>query len=273
MRSAFEKFLWKSGIKGPIPSPPHREHPRGPYADLHDAPRHQPTCIKLLDQDFLIADGFSFYWMYQEIFIDGVYDIRVNNQQPIIIDCGGSYGASTLYFKSRFPECKIKVVEADPKIFSLLSANIYNSGHSGITLFNNAVASESGQSIPFYSLGADMGRLHPGTVKAPSVSIPTICLGDLIEEKTDFLKIDIEGAETDVLRSCNKLNLVDQLFVEYHSFDGQEQTLGELLEILKANGFRYYIQTILSPSNPFIERQTNHGMDLQLGISATRLPG
>jgi len=85
MRSAFEKFLWKSGIKGPIPSPPHREHPRGPYADLHDAPRHQPTCIKLLDQDFLIADGFSFYWMYQEIFIDGVYDIRVNNQQPSLL--------------------------------------------------------------------------------------------------------------------------------------------------------------------------------------------
>jgi FkbM family methyltransferase len=273
MRSVFEKILWKSGIKGPIPSPPQREHPRGPYADLHDAPRHQQACIKLLDHDFQITDGFSFYWMHHEIFIDGVYDIKSDKEQPIIIDCGGSYGVSALYFKSRFPHCKIKIVEADPTIFSLLSSNIKNAGHSDMTLLNKAVASESGQSLPFYALGADMGRLHPGTIAAPCVSIPTICLDDLIEEKTDFLKIDIEGAETDALRSCKKLDLVDQLFIEYHSFEDREQTLGELLEILRENGFRYYIQTILSPPKPFLEQKSNHGMDLQIGISATRHHG
>ncbi|MEB3318829.1 MAG: FkbM family methyltransferase [Cyanobacteriota bacterium] len=273
MRSLFEKILWKSGIKGPIPSPPQRAHPSGPYADLHDARRHQPACIKLLDQDFQITDGFSFYWMYQEIFIDGVYNIKSERDAPIIIDCGGSYGVSALYFKSRFPDCKIKIVEADPTIFSILASNIRNSGHSDMTLLNNAVASESGQSLPFYALGADMGRLHPGTVAAPCVSIPTICLDDLIEEKTDFLKIDIEGAETDVLRSCKKLDLVDQLFIEYHSFADQEQTLDELLAIIRAHGFRYYIQTILTPPKPFLEQTTNHGMDLQLGISATRYHG
>jgi FkbM family methyltransferase len=271
MRSIIEKILWKSGLKGPIPSPPKREHPRGAYAELHDLPRYQPATVKLLDQDFKIADGFSFYWMYQEIFEDGVYDIRPDTLEPTIIDCGASYGVSALYFKARFPRCRIKAVEADPATFSLLSFNMRNHEHFGMELIHRAVAAESGLCIPFHCLGADAGRIHSGTQSAPSVLVKTICLDDLIDGPTDFLKIDIEGAETDVLRSSKKLDKVNQLFVEYHSFEDTNQSLGELLEILSDHGFRYYISTIFTPHRPFVEQQVNLGMDLQLGISATRL--
>lgn len=265
-----EKFLWKFGLKGPIPSPPYRPHPRGPYAALHDPPRHQRTSVKLLDHTFEVADGFSFYWMHQEIFCDQVYAFKPSDREVNIIDCGGSYGVSALYFKSSYPDSKITVVEADPVIFSILSSNINNTGYDGITLLNRVVGPESGQMAQFYPLGADLGRIHSGNIEIPSKSIPTICLDDLIKTKTDFLKIDIEGAETDVLSTSKKLNLVDHLFVEYHSFEDTDQTLVDLLEILRENGFRYHIKTVFTPSNPFIKRQSNHGMDLQLGIYANR---
>lgn len=271
MTSILEKILWKTGFKGPIPTAPTREHPRGPYAALHDAPRHQPACIKLLNQDFNIADGFSFYWMYHEIFNDGVYAIKTINSKPSIIDCGASYGVSALYFKSRFPDCTIKAVEADPSTFALLATNIQRHNFSGVTLLNKAVAPESNQSVPFYSLGADIGRLHAGPQDTPPISVQTIGLDDLIEGSTDFLKIDIEGAETEVLHAAKKLHLVNQIFVEYHSFKDTDQSLSELLEILRINGFRYYIHTIFTPRQPFLEQKLNHGMDMQLGISATRL--
>ncbi|MEB3260168.1 MAG: FkbM family methyltransferase [Cyanobacteriota bacterium] len=272
MSSVFEKILWKTGLRGPIPTPPVRLHPRGPYAALHDLPRHQRADIELLDHKFVVSDGPSFYWMHQEIFADGVYDIDPPTERPVIIDCGGSYGVSTVYFKSRFPHANITVVEADPAIFSILSSNISQFDFNGVTLLNQAVAAESGQNIPFYSFGADAGRLHSGGLTAPSVSIPTISLDDLIQGRTDFLKIDIEGAETDAIRACSKLDLVDQLFIEYHSFEDSEQTLSELLDILKSNGYRYYIKTIYHPSRPYREIQSNCGMDLQLAISATRHP-
>jgi FkbM family methyltransferase len=271
MRSIVEKILWKSGLKGPIPSPPKRKHPRGPYAELHDLPKYHPATVKLLDHDFRVADGPSFYWMYQEIFHDGVYGIRPDTVEPVIIDCGASYGVSVLYFKTLFPHCRVKAVEADPATFSLLSLNLDRHNYCGVELIQRAVAAESGLCIPFHCLGADAGRLHAGAQNTPSVLVETISIDDLIEGPTDFLKIDIEGAETDALRSSKKLDQVHQLFIEYHSFEDTKQSLGELLEILSDHGFRYYIKTIFSPPRPYVERELHLGMDLQLGISATRV--
>jgi FkbM family methyltransferase len=270
MSSIIEKILWKSGLKGPIPSPPKREHPRGPYAEQYELPRYQPATIKLLDHDFRIADGPSFYWMHQEIFHDGVYDISLDTPEPVFIDCGANYGVSALYFKSRYPRCRIKAVEADPAIFSLLESNLCKHELSGVELIHRAVAAESGISVPFHCLGADAGRIHLGTQNAPSVLVQSISLDDLIDGPVDFLKIDIEGAETDVIRSSKKLDQVDHLFIEYHSFEDTKQSLGELLEILTAHGLRYYIKTIYAPRRPFLEQEVHLGMDLQLGISATR---
>lgn len=211
--------------------PPQRGHPRGPHAALHDAPRHQPACVKLLDQDVQIADGFSFYRMYQEIFIDGIHGINIGDPEASIIDCGASYGGSALYCKSRFPRCSSKDVASDPTTFSLLAANSKNHAHSGGTLFKKAVAAKSNLSVPFYSLGADIGRLHGGATDTPPVLVPTICLNDLIDDPTGFLKIDIERSEAKVVHSITKLRLAKQMFVEHPSFKETRKSPGELHDI------------------------------------------
>jgi hypothetical protein len=72
MGSILEKILWKIGFYGPIPSPPIRPGIGGPYAYLHDLPRHQPATLQLDDHPFEIADGFSFYWMHKEIYRDEI---------------------------------------------------------------------------------------------------------------------------------------------------------------------------------------------------------
>jgi len=48
------------------------------------------------------------------------------------------------------------------------------------------------------------------------------------------------------------------------------QQLSRLLSILEDNGFRYYIDKVCSPQNPYLEITINQGMDLQLRIFATR---
>ena len=96
-------------------------------------------------------------------------------------------------------------------------------------------------------------------------------LDDLIgEDDVDFLKIDIEGAELDVISGSKKLNRVKQMFIEYHSFTDTPQQLSCLLSILESSGFRYYIDTVYSPKRPYLQITSNQGMDLQLRIFATR---
>jgi len=127
------------------------------------------------------------------------------------------------------------------------------------------------ESIKFYCEGADAGRVHYLEDAKGTVQVDAIKLDDLIENQIDLLKVDIEGAETEVICSSEKLNNISFLFIEYHSLKNTEQSLARLLNKLTSNGFRYYIQTQYCPPRPLIEEKLQCGMDLQLNIFAKRL--
>ena len=103
-----------------------------------------------------------------------------------------------------------------------------------------------------------------------SYKIETIGLDELIDGEVDFLKMDIEGAETDVLCDSKKLDKVKQMFIEYHSFADEKQKLGDLLLCLSKNNFRYYIHTQFCSKNPLVQNESQLGMDLQLNIFVKR---
>ena len=87
----------------------------------------------------------------------------------------------------------------------------------------------------------------------------------------DFLKLDIEGAEVDVLADCHpKLQNVDKMMVEYHSHSQERQRLHEMLHILQEAGFRYHIKETFTCLHPFLDRGLCVGMDLQLNVFAYR---
>ena len=271
-----EKILWKVGIYGPVPSPPVRPGIEGPYVYLHDAPRHQPAVLNLDDDEFEIADGFSFYWMHREIYGDEVYRFFSSRPRPRIIDCGANYGVSVVWFKRNYPDSRIIAVEADPGIYDMLKRNVERRSLSDTTLINRAVSGSLGD-VCFHRIGADSGRVFVdrGDVEGSDVTIvnvPAVLLDELIgDEEVDFLKIDIEGAELDAISASNKLGQVRQMFIEYHSFINAPQRFSELLSILEREGFRYYINRIYAPRNPYLEITANQSMDLQLSVFATRL--
>lgn len=265
------------GFYGPIPTPPVRRNIDGPYVHLHDMARHQATSTLLDGFEFEIPDGLSFYWMHKEIYQDQAYLFDAQQGAPCIIDCGSNYGVSIIWFKSYYPDAKITGIEADPKIFNLLSRNLARRNLADVKLLNRAVSSKPGH-VSFHCLGADSGRIHaeqPDGIAsgADIIKVRTISLDDLIgEDDVDFLKIDIEGAELDVISGSTKLSRVKKMFIEYHSFIDTPQQLSRLLAILEGNGFRYYIDKVYSPETPYLLITSNQGMDLQLRIFATRFP-
>ena len=125
----------------------------------------------------------------------------------------------------------------------------------------------------FVSEGGLSGRIAENDSKNENlVSLETIRLKDLLNRKIEFLKIDIEGAEFEVLVDCkNELKNVEHIFIEYHSEQNKTQTLNEILEILSNAGFRYHIHEAFSSPQPFIEIKTMLNMDLQLNIYGYRI--
>lgn len=243
------------------------------WKNFLDLPRNQPVRAVLLGQKFFIPDPLSFYWSYKEIIEDRIYDFPHANDAPRILDLGANCGLSALFFLLRYPLLRLTCVEADPAIYGILKANLHPwTKEKQVDLRNAAVAGSGGDSL-FYSTGADTGRLAPHSfLTARSVSVPAITLDELIDGPVDFLKMDIEGAETEVLLSSRKLSMVSRLFVEYHSFASQQQQLVDLLGTLRQSGFRIWIQTQYCPPRPFHDTPTQADMDLQLNVFAKRSP-
>lgn len=148
-----------------------------------------------------------------------------------------------------------------------------NISDNNINLINKAVwINDNG--INFYSDKADGGSVYDDN-SGEKIFINTVRLKEEIEKEIeiDFLKLDVEGAEVEIIKDCeNILYKVNRIFIEYHSFIKKAQELDVILSILKNNNFRYYLSTINSRKNPFINnKKSQNNMDYQTNIFAYRL--
>ena len=236
-------------------------------------PPSTPGRTNLLGPTLDFVDGRSFYLQHKVIFEDEIYALDADGPSPVIIDGGANIGMATTYLKRRFPGATITAVEADPRIAGVLRGNVESFGFSGVKVVHAAL-SPGKEPVVFYSnpREAEGGRAgHPSDGYLVKTVVEPLDLRDLLEGPVDLLKLDIEGAEADVLfHASDRLDRVKNLFVEYHSFADQEQKLPELLAMLKEKGFRVHIQTDYCSPRPLLERIPSSSMDLRLNLFGVR---
>ena len=236
-----------------------------------DSKRHDRKHVSFGKYHLEVPDVMSFLWQYKEIFVDEFYFFKTSNPQPVILDCGTNIGMSVLYFKELYPDSRILAFEAEPAIIELLRSNFIRNNITDIKLIPKAVWKDA-EGIWFGSESADSSSIYS---KAEKRKIESVRLKDYLEKENqiDFLKIDIEGAEIEVLDDCrNSLSNVKNLFVEFHSYIGNTQGLADIIKIFEENNFRYFIDTNQHRLRPFENHQYrgNDVMDLQLNIFGWR---
>jgi FkbM family methyltransferase len=238
---------------------------------LHETIDIGKDSILLFEKKFEYHLGVAFYHTYNEIFVDGIYQFPSKNETPTIIDCGANMGLSVLYFSKLFPEANIIAFEPDESVLPFLENNIKNYNLSNVKLFKNAVWTEE-TDLKFYTDNGMGGRVGNEYKEQNFKIIKALRLKDFLKSKVDFLKIDIEGAEFEVLKDCQEsLINVENIFVEYHSDINGEQHLDDILKILKINGFRYHLKESFSRKSPFIDNQiVCERFDLAINIFAVK---
>ena len=231
--------------------------------------RYNQRIITFLNYSLLVPDCMSFLFQFQEIFVEEFYKFYTTEKVPLIIDCGANIGMSCVYFKSMYPQSKVFAFEADSKIAAILAKNIQKNNLENVEIIKKAVWIDD-QGIEFASEGSDGASIFGVGAK---VKIDSIRLSEFLSNMPviDMLKMDIEGAETAVIKDCaSSLSRVKNIFIEYHSFPGQEQELNEILAILSKSNFRYYINSAQDRKSPLINHsyKDNTFMDVQLNIFA-----
>ncbi len=210
--------------------------------------------VACLDYRVRINDGPNFYILFKDIFVQRIYHFDAARPDPLIVDCGSNIGMSVLYFKHVYPDSRVIAFEPDPSIYPLLVENVERNGLSGVELRQAAVAAQAG-SIALASDGVCASCLEPyATDAAPRqapVSVPAVRLRDVLTDRVDFLKMNIEGAEWDVIADCEpKLSNVREMVIEYHHLPGLPRTLHRILEVLDRCGFEYLINSFDAQTNP-----------------------
>lgn len=241
---------------------------------LWAVPRGEPVETSALGWPMRLPDGPSFVSQYREIFVSEIYAFPSATDSPVIVDGGANAGMATIWWLSRWPAARIVAFEPDPQVFAMLAHNVRHQQTDRLEL-RRAALSTGALGTTFLPDGADGGRIVDRAESGMNgLEVPSQSLGELLRTlgHVDLLKLDIEGAETDVLQEgAAELHRVGALFVEYHSFAGAVQTLPELLALLRDAGFRLYVESPVTAIRPLHGVDPQQGIDLQLNIWGYRL--
>lgn len=243
---------------------------------IRQSPRYTAGVAKTQVGYLDYVDPKTFREGIKEIFQNEIFLVKeFTNRSPVVVDCGANIGLASIYFATNY-NAKVFAYEADPEIFKFLKRNIKNlSLQNKIKAFNKAIWIDD-HGVEFEIEGGYSGQIKTAgeTLFEKSTHVSSVSLRTIISkfDHIDFLKIDIEGAENKAVLECEGiLNTINYIFIEYHSYAGEDQKLGEILNLLKNEGFRYHIKEAFTSEYPFKHVDRLLGKDLQLNIFAFRV--
>lgn len=232
---------------------------------LKSFPPYTGGVADFFGKKFYFTDAAGFVHSADEIFSEEVYKFKSNTDAPFILDCGANMGLSILYFKKNYPNSTILAFEPDHKTFNILKEN---TAHLDGVIIKEEAAWIQDTTLEFFSEGSLAGSVVVDFAhKNDKTSVTAIDLKKYLNRKIDFLKIDIEGAENELIFDIkNHLFHVEKMFLEYHGLKDEPQNLGEILNLLKEAGFQYYIRLAGETINyPFCgEKPTTFNQQLNI---------
>lgn len=187
------------------------------------------------------TDLLSLYMEYKDIFLRRIYHFEAAGPEPFIIDGGGCIGMSVLYFKSAFPGARVLCFEPDGQMCDILRQNVRDNRMTGVEIVQAGLSGD-GSEMAFAANGSDGGRTVEGA--GATTTIKTVRLSGYIGRPVDFLKLNIEGQELTVLEEAEasgRFGNIRELVLEYHGWPGERQRLGDILNILDRQGYRYIV--------------------------------
>ncbi len=208
--------------------------------------------------------------LVSEIFGRKEYFFESETDSPLIVDCGSNIGISILFFKWLYPKSKIIGFEPDIRAFRALEKNIIDNGLTNVIVYNKALGTKTGMVSFFCSRNScTNSMLSEFKEKFEETLVESVTLSSFIDQPIDCLKLDVEGAETGIIKDlseANKLYLIKKIVMEFHhNYSVTENNLASFLEILDNNNLSYTIENgdhvdekLRHAQNPLDKKQQLH---------------
>ena len=191
---------------------------------------------------------------------------------PVFIDVGASDGRIWRSWFKQTPDAHVYAFEPDPNNFERMKT--HQSGKPNVKMYQTAISSvDSPSGIPFYiSNDRNSSSVYPydngcvrkwkyppgrrlfkttDTIKVPSMRLDTLIKKERIRY-VDFIKIDTQGHDLEVLKSLGKsITKVREIVVEgsltaFNIYEGQTNQKDLIADYMQRNGFKIHKQEKMS---------------------------
>lgn len=168
-----------------------------------------------------------------------------------VVDVGGNIGLyAVLFSRLAGPEGRVMTFEPDPALWPLLEQNCAGNGCTNVTVRAQALGRKS-ERATLHRLLVNSGDNHlgdgGGRALRRSVEVDVVTWDEVVEAFTpDFVKIDVQGWELEVLRGMTALLERCQRVIVYlefwpAGFLRAGYTAEDLIAFLAERGFQFYL--------------------------------
>jgi FkbM family methyltransferase len=189
----------------------------------------------------------------EELYMHGEYDAQLGDAR-LVVDAGSNIGLAAIDFALRCPHARIVAIEPDPTALTKLVRNVR--AFPQISVAPVALAASSGLR-PFWSgpatwaSGFSRTASHQALIVVPTKTLDQVLIEAGFFDDIDILKLDVEGAEREVLSSFTGLGSTRMVIGEVH---GPPDSLAsrEVLTFVRAAGFDVVVTHCSRSTQTFI---------------------
>ena len=200
---------------------------------------------KGLQQPIIIRKNYTdkevvFYVLQDQYHLPPKSSKLSNN--PVILDLGSNIGLTIAHMKHVYPSAKIIGYEMNTENYLLAQKN--TESYSNVTIHNNAVWVDDtyvtylrDMNYDSYTIIKDKSEVNSDDL----INVQAIKLDSIIKNNKlqyiDYLKMDIEGAEKEILESSdlNWMDMVQAMNIEMHLT--KETDIYKYIKIIESKGF------------------------------------
>jgi len=188
---------------------------------------------------------------FDRLIIEEIFDV---NSYPfddfqlaktaLVIDVGAHIGCFTMKAAGMVKEGRVFSFEPERNNYRILRRNIRLNDLSNVYIFNQGIAYPQGKRKLYTSSlntgGHSLFPEHSGKYDlADCITLQHVFANNRIAN-VDLLKLDCEGAEYEILYNTPKeyLDRIRKIVIEYHDFEGTNNSIHDLVEFLTRHGFK-----------------------------------
>ena len=195
---------------------------------------------------FLLRAGTNDKVLFGQVWLARVYEPKgfEIKDSDTVIDIGAHIGFFTVRAARKANRGRVYSFEPAPQNFEMLQKNVSHNGLKNVTLINGAMSDrkEEKEFILYPESTGAHSFLYGPTDQKNIIRVRTESLDGFFKthalRSVDFLKMDCEGAEYEILFNTTSkiLQNVKKIAMEYHNRD-DEHNVGALKRFLERQGF------------------------------------